>query len=390
MVRPRVLRVITRLTVSGPSTHVVLADRGLRERGWETLLVHGTVEAGEVEFDVTDYTIPMHRVAAMSRAIRPTADASSLASLARIIRRYRPDVIHSHQSKAGLLTRSAAMVASPSTARIHTFHGTVFGGYFGSRSTQAIIRAERLLGWRTHRVIAISELQRDELIAQRIAPPHRIAVVPLGIDLERYSGLDRTAARSALGVPNDTIAVMSLGRLAPIKRVDRLIEAFATVTAAHPAAHLYIVGDGAIRPDLERQAATLGLDDRVTFVGRSADAPSWYAAADLVALTSDREGTPLSLIEAAAASRPVLATDVGGVRDVVADGITGFLVAPHDRVGLGARLSSLLSDASVRATLGAAAFRAAARFDATRLVDDLDGLYREVLAELHSRTEHRR
>ncbi len=332
----------------------------------------------------------MHRVAAMSRAIRPTADASSLASLARIIRRYRPDVIHSHQSKAGLLTRSAAMVASPSTARIHTFHGTVFGGYFGSKSTQAIIRAERLLGWRTHRVIAISELQRDELIAQRIAPPHRIAVVPLGIDLDRYSGLDRTAARSALGVPNDTIAVMSLGRLAPIKRVDRLIEAFATVTAAHPAAHLYIVGDGAIRPDLERQTATLGLDDRVTFVGRSADAPSWYAAADLVALTSDREGTPLSLIEAAAASRPVLATDVGGVRDVVADGITGFLVAPHDRVGLAARLSSLLSDASVRATLGAAAFRAAARFDATRLVDDLDGLYREVLAELHSRTEHRR
>lgn len=387
---PRVLRVITRLTVSGPSTHVLLVDRGLGERGWETLLVHGTVEPGEVEYDLADVRIARRRVPAMGRAIRPVADMRSLASLARIIRHYRPDIIHTHQSKAGLLTRSAALIASPSTPRIHTFHGTLFAGYFGSRATQAVIGAERFLGRRTSRVIAISQLQRDELIAHRIAPPDRIAVIPLGLDLDRFRGLDRAAARSVLGVPEEALAVVSIGRLVAIKRVDRLIRVFASVAPAHPRAHLYVVGDGIARVELERQAAAAGLGDRVTFVGRSADAPRWYAAADLVVLTSDQEGTPLSLIEAAAASRPVLATDVGGVRDIVVDGITGLVVASHDRDGLAGGLSRLLTDTGLRATLGAAASQAAGRFDATRLVDELDRLYRDVLAELHPRTRNRR
>ncbi len=379
------LRVITRLVVSGPSTHVLLADRGLQARGWQTLLVHGTVEPDEAEIGLDDLGIPTLRVATMRRAIRPIADAQSFASLVRIIRRYQPDIVHTHQSKAGLLVRSAAMLTAPNVRRIHTFHGTIFGGYFGSRTTNAIVRAEQFLGHHTHQIIALSDLQRAELIDHQIAPVDRISVVPLGLDLARFAGLDRVEARRRLGVPADVVAVVWLGRLAPIKRVDRLIDAFAAARSSNPDSRLYIVGDGARRPELEGLAAAHGITSAVKFVGWSSDAPSWYAAADLVALTSEREGTPLSLIEAGAAGRPVLATDVGGVRDVVVDGVTGWVVPLGDPDRLAIRLRELLADPATRVAMGAAASSAVARFAAERLVDDLDRLYRSILPELPER-----
>jgi glycosyltransferase involved in cell wall biosynthesis len=376
---PRVLRVITRLVVSGPSTHVVLADRGLRARGWETLLVHGTVEPDEAEIDVAALDIPTLRIPSLRRPIRPGRDARSLTTMARLIRRYQPDIIHTHQSKAGLITRSAGLLAAPRVRRVHTFHGTIFGGYFGARTTGMFIRAERFLGHRTGRVIALSETLRDELLAHDIAPADRIAVVPLGLDLERFAGGDRAAARRTLGLAGEARHVVWLGRLAPIKRVDRLIEAFAAVHGRLPDAHLTIVGDGALRSELEAQARASGLTEAVTFAGWSSEAPTWYAAADVVVLTSDSEGTPLSLIEAAAAGRAVVSTDVGGVADVVADGRSGHLVAVDDLAALADRLVDLLGDPERASAFGAAGQAAAGRFGAERLVDDLDQLYRGLL-----------
>jgi glycosyltransferase involved in cell wall biosynthesis len=382
----RVLRVITRLVVSGPATHVVLADRGLRDRGWETLLVHGTVEPDEAEIDVDALDIPTLRVPTLRRAIRPVRDARSLTTLARLIRRYRPDVIHTHQSKAGLIGRSAALLADPGARRVHTFHGTIFGGYFGSRTTGAFIRAERFLGHRTDRVVALSGTQRDELLEHRIAPPGRISVVPLGLDLDRFGGLDRAAARRALGMAPDAQHVVWLGRLAPIKRVDRLLDAFARVHRRLPGAHLTIVGDGGLRPELEAQARATGIAAAVTFAGWSTEAASWYAAADVVVLTSDSEGTPLTLIEAAAAGRPVVSTAVGGVSDIVEDGRTGSLVPVDDTTALAERMIELLGDPDRAAAFGAAGRAAVGRFGAERLVDDLDRLYRSLLEKVPERT----
>jgi glycosyltransferase involved in cell wall biosynthesis len=379
---PRVLRVITRLVVSGPSTHVVLADRGLRARGWETLLVHGVVEPDEAEIDVDALDIPTLRVPALRRPLRPGRDLSSVTTMARLIRRFRPDIIHTHQSKAGLITRSAALLVAPRVRRVHTFHGTIFGGYFGARTTGAFIRAERFLGHRTDRVIALSETLRSELLARDIAPEKRIAVVPLGLDLERFARGDRAAARRVLGLAPQAGHVVWLGRLAPIKRVDRLIQAFGGVHRRLPEAHLTIVGDGALRPALEAQVRAAGLTEAVTFAGWSSDTPTWYAAADVVVLTSDSEGTPLSVIEAAAAGRPVVSTDVGGVRDVLTEGVSGYLVPVDDMAGLTERIVTLLRDPARAATFGAAGLAAVGAFGSERLVDDLDRLYRGLLEEV--------
>jgi glycosyltransferase involved in cell wall biosynthesis len=377
---PRILRVITRLNVGGPATHVLLADRGLRERGWQTLLLHGQVEPDEAEMDLSGVDLPLRRIPTLARPIRPVADAQAFAAVVRAIREHRPQIIHSHLSKAGLIARSAAMATS-SAARVHTFHGTVFGGYFGDRASGAIVRAERFLGSHSSRVIALGERQRDELIEHRIAPPERIRIVPLGLDLGRFGGLERLAARAIVGESADAFLVVAVGRLVQIKRIDRLVRSFAVLARSVPNSRLAIIGDGAERAALEALVAELGLGDRVRFAGWQADTPAWYAASDAVGLTSDREGTPLALIEAAAAGRPVVASDVGGVADVVLDGRTGFVVPPADEVAFAGRLERLATDSELRDRLGQAAPERARAFAGERLVDDLDRLYREILGD---------
>jgi glycosyltransferase involved in cell wall biosynthesis len=382
--QPRILRVITRLNVGGPATHVTVADRGLRARGWETLLAFGTVEPDEEEIDIVRLDLPLVRVPTLARPVRPVADLRSAVAIAALIRRHRPDVIHSHLSKAGLIARSVAMVTSRAV-RIHTFHGTVFGGYFGVRTSGAILRAERFLGRRSDAVVALSPLQKQELLDNGIAPEARIRIVPLGLPLDRFTpaGADgqRELARQRLDIPRDAFAIVAVGRLVAIKRLDRLIEAVALASRQIPRAHLYLVGGGAEREILERLVGSAGLTERVTFVGWAADTPDWYAAADVVALTSDREGTPLALIEAAAAARPVVATDVGGVADVVADGLTGFVVAADDMASFADRLIRLNADPDLREAMSRAAPGRAAGYGEERLVDDLDRLYRETLRE---------
>jgi glycosyltransferase involved in cell wall biosynthesis len=378
------MRVITRLNVGGPATHVTVADRGLRARGWETLLAFGNVEPDEIEIDIDGLDLPLARVAGLARPVRPLPDLRAAIGIASLIRRHRPDVIHSHLSKAGLIARGIALATSRAV-RIHTFHGTVFGGYFGERASTAIIRAERFLGARSDALIALSPRQREELLENRIAPEERIHVVPLGLPLDRYAGAGsaraRLAARRRLRIPPRAFAIVAIGRLVAIKRLDRLIDAFALVVAEIPTAHLYLVGGGAARAILERQVAEIRLENHVTFAGWSMATPDWYAAADVVALTSDREGTPLALIEAAAAARPVVATDVGGVADVVAEGQTGFIVAPSDTRGYADRLIRLGREPALRAAMSSAAPARAAAYSAERLVDDLDRLYRQTLRE---------
>ena len=378
------LRIITRMNIGGPATHVVLANEGLADRGWETLLVFGSVEPDEAEVDLAATAIPMERIPTLARSIRPIPDLRSAAAISRVIRRFRPDVIHTHLSKAGLLGRPVALATSRAV-RIHTFHGTVFGGYFGATATGAIVRAERLLGHRSDAIVALSDRQREELIDARIAPAARIKVVPLGLDLERFAMVRddaaRQSARSMLGIPADALVIVAIGRLVPIKRLERLIDAFAVVAGRVPGSLLYLVGDGSERETLQARVSAAGLLDRVTFVGWSGSTPDWYAGTDVVALTSDREGTPLALIEAAAAGRPVVATDVGGVADVVADGTTGFVVPASSVDALADRLTQLAQDPDLRRAMGREAPAHAIRFSADRLVADLDRLYRDTLAE---------
>jgi len=375
--RPRVLRIITRLAVGGVSTHVTLANQGLTRRGWETLLIHGSVQPDELEIDLAIPDVAMRRIETLARPIRPMADLRTAASLLDVVRSFRPDIIHTHHSKAGLVGRLVAMLAD--TPRIHTFHGHVFEGYFGPTTSAAIVAAERVLGARTSRLIALGPLQRQDLLSRGIGHPDRFEIVPLGLDLERYRSPDRASARRQLGLSAEAIVVVSVGRLAPIKRIDRLIRSFAMVHARHPESRLYLIGDGSERPAAEAQVMEAGLGDAVIFCGWRTDTPTWYAAADFVALSSDNEGTPLALIEAAAAGRPAAASAVGGVADVVTDGVTGLLAPAGDEVALADAMLRLADDPELRARLGAAAPGNADGFGIERLVDDLERIYEELL-----------
>lgn len=371
------LRIITRLSVSGVTTHVTVADRGLAERGWETLLVHGRVQPDEIEIPLPVPGVRSVRVGSLARPIRPVADAETAYRLARIMRRYRPDIVHTHHSKAGMLGRSLALLAG--TPSVHTFHGHVFDGYFSPRTASLIMTAERQLARRTSRLIALSDALREDLVRRGIADRGRIEVVPLGLDLDRFGGGDRTAARARLGVPGDAFTIVFIGRLVPIKRGDRLVRVFARVAERLPAGRLYVIGDGSDRAEMEHQAGALGLADRIEFRGWSSDSPGWYAAADVIALSSDSEGTPLTLIEAAAAGRPVVACGVGGVPDVVTDGVTGFVVPVSDEAAFAERLVQLAGDPRLASAMGRAGASAAARFSGARLVADLDRIYRDIL-----------
>jgi glycosyltransferase involved in cell wall biosynthesis len=294
------------------------------------------------------------------------------------MRSYRPHVIHTHLSKAGLLGRVAGIFAS-SAARVHTFHGNVFDGYFSPRMTRAILAVERTLGARTDAVVALSEMQRAELIDYGITSPDRIRVIPLGINLDRFGEIERAQARRELGIDPEVVVAVAVGRMVPIKRLDRMVRAFSVCVADNPHARLHLVGDGPERPGIESLVKSLGIADKVTFVGWSAETERWYGAADVVVLSSEREGTPLALIEAAAAGRAVVATGVGGVPDVVDNGVTGLVVPNGEESALAEGLDMLLRDAAARERMGHAALQRSGRFGASRLVDDLEHLYEDLI-----------
>jgi glycosyltransferase involved in cell wall biosynthesis len=319
---------------------------------------------------------------AMARELGPH-DARSLAHCRRELVRLRPDVVHTHGAKAGTVGRVAARL-SRAPAVVHTFHGHVLRGYFGPRKERAFRLIERGLARACDRIVAVSDEVRDDLVELRVAPAAKIDVIPVGFDMrrlsvpaERHAEL-RGALRRELGLADDALVVTFVGRVVPIKRADRFLAA--ALELRDSGARFVVVGDGDALAEVRGSDAARTLGDRALFTGYRDDVAAIYHASDVVVLTSDNEGTPVSLIEAAACGVPVVGTDVGGVRSVVEDGVTGYVVAP-DASPVAARIATLLDDAGLRARLGAAGReRVHARYAAERLAADHDALYRELLA----------
>lgn len=371
----KVLRVIARMNVGGPAWQVSVLTRGLTPPEFHTQLVCGTVEPGEADFiKLRDPTLPVTRLASLGRSLKLLGDVRAFVDLVRIMRRFRPDIVHTHTAKAGVLGRLAAMVALV-PVRVHTFHGHVLQGYFSPRVTAAVRLVERLLARRTTALVAVGAQVRDDLLAAGIGRPEQYSVIPPGVAAARV--VDRTKARQALRLPVDAPVVVFVGRLTGIKRVDRLLEAWRTVATADPNAVLALAGAGDLLDEVQQQAASLG--DSVRFLGWQSDLAPVYAAADVAVLTSDNEGMPVTLIEASMAGAPCVTTDVGAARDVVLHESTGFVV-PTDAAAVADALMLLLADADLRATMGvAAAKHAQAAFGTNRLVDDHARLYRRLM-----------
>jgi glycosyltransferase involved in cell wall biosynthesis len=339
------------------------------------MLVAGTessTEGSMLELGRLGQGLSPRRLPMLGREISPADDFRALAEVVRIAREFRPDIVHTHLAKAGTIGRIAARIAG-ARAVVHTYHGTVFRGYFGGAKSRVFVEIEKALSHLTTRIVAITPSQRRDLIELGIGDERKVVEIPLGLDLAPFlDAPDSNVARGRLGLPPDVPIVAIVARLVPVKNVGLFLRAMAKVSA--PAVAL-VVGDGELRRDLEAESATLGLTPRCRFVGWQSDLSAVYAAADVVALTSRNEGSPVSIIEAMAAGRAVVCTAVGGVPDLVRPG-TGVLVAPDDDEALSAALSDLLSAPARRAELGAAARRSVyPAYDASRLIADMTRLY---------------
>jgi glycosyltransferase involved in cell wall biosynthesis len=378
-----VLRIIARMNVGGPAYHVSLLSGRLDPDRFETLLVHGQVGRGEASFEelARREGCAVHPLADLRPEIDPRSDARTLRALVRLVREYQPDIVHTHTAKAGFVGRLAAALTRPRPLIVHTYHGHVLEGYFGPAKNALYRSLERGLARVSDRLVAVSQATVDDLVRLRVASPERFMVIPIGLDLERFRRPDLDAGaefRRASGAGDEDLLLGFVGRLVPIKRVDVLLNAFAKLREQHDDARLAIVGDGEERPALEQLAAELRVASAVTFHGFMADVAPVAAASDIAVLSSDNEGTPVSLIEAAAAARPAVATDVGGVRDVVGDG--GLVVPPGDPEAFAAALHRLADDPAERVAMGERAQRhVLARHSVDRLLADVGALYEDLL-----------
>jgi glycosyltransferase involved in cell wall biosynthesis len=412
----KILRIIARLNVGGPARHVVWLTQGLKPEGYETLLVAGVVPPGEDDMSyvaaaagVEPFTLPE-----MSREIS-LKDAVTIWKLFRLMRRERPGIVHTHTAKAGTVGRvaglmyrwltPAALMGQPRRCSfVHTYHGHVFHSYYGRSKTRLFLGIERFLArLATDRIIVVSEQQRREIHEVfRVGRREQFAVIPLGIDMSVFASWQsrQKRLRAELNADDEQVLIGIVGRLTEIKNHSLFLQAAAFLKKNTEKARFVIIGDGSLRSDLEEQAKSLGLSDHVSFLGARNDPEDFYPALDIVALTSLNEGTPLTLIEAMANARPVIATSVGGVVDLLGAASRpdtrqdvskderaanyqlcerGILVASGDAEGLARGLTRLIEDRQLRAELGARGLEFVTQnYAKERLLRDVSELYREL------------
>lgn len=369
----RVLRVIARMNVGGPAWQTSVLTRGLVGPRWESRLVCGDVSDGEADFvDLRDPDLPVHRIPVLGRSVRLGDDLRAFLALRREIRRFRPDILHTHTAKAGVLGRLAGWRVP---IRVHTFHGHVLHGYFGPVVTRLVRLVEGALARRTTGLVAVGARVRDELRAAGVGRSGDWTVIAPGV--ARPEVVDHGSPRASLGLPPDAPVVLFVGRITPVKRLDRLVDAMATVVDHVPDAILAIAGEGDDLDVVVERARPLA--ESVRFLGWRPDVAALYPAADLVVISSDNEGMPVTLLEAAMAGVPAVTTDVGSAAEVVVDGSTGRVVEPTVE-GLVDGLLDLLTDGDERRAMGEAArVRAEREFGAERLVADHVALYERLL-----------
>ena len=388
MVPTGVVRIIARLNIGGPAIQAISLTQRLEPLGYATILVRGTEEPAEGTMDSLADRLGVRPLRVGSLRRDPGwHDLRALGALVRIIARERPQIVHTHAAKAGTLGRIAAMLAPGRSGRIlvHTFHGHSLSGYFSPRTARFYLAIERLLARFTTRLVAVSEEVRDDLVSLGVAPAGRFEVVRLGLDLSQFGATpDDRARRGArfraeLGIPGELRLITIVARLVPIKRVDRFLR-IARDLAGRSDVHFLVVGDGELRSELVGSPEARALSTRVTWAGFRSDMPDVYFASDVVILTSDNEGTPVSLIEALAAGVPVVSSSVGGVPSVVRDGETGLTAPAEDEAGLGRSVGRLLDRPELAVALARRGREhALANYSLDGLVNRTDRLYRELI-----------
>lgn len=395
--KPRVLRIINRLNLGGPTYNATYLTKFMEDE-FETLLIAGMKDETEAssDFIVENLGIKPHYVKHMYRSLHPLKDHKSVNEIRKIIREFKPDIVHTHASKSGAVGRWAAIREGVPVV-IHTFHGHIFHSYFSSLSTRVFLEIERFLAKRSTHIIAISELQKKELSLDfKICSPEKMEVIPLGFDLHRFqenTTAKRKGFREKYQIKDDEVAIGIIGRLVPVKNHTFFLEAVKKLSSEtnHPYKVL-IIGDGELRKEIEEKAKSLNLDyttekdsvhdKKLVFTSWIKEVDVATSGLDIIALTSLNEGTPVSLIEASAAGRPIVSTNVGGIRDVVDEGVNAFIVDKDDINGFAEKLKLLVEDSNLRKQMGIEGIQIAfSKFSYTRLVEQMKDLYKRSMRE---------
>ncbi|HET6724259.1 MAG TPA: glycosyltransferase [Chitinophagaceae bacterium] len=392
---PRVLRILNRLIIGGPSKNAVYLTRYMQP-DFDTILVIGGKEDHEQDADflATANNIEPTCISEMKRSISPYNDWAAYNKLKKLIKEFKPDIVHTHAAKSGALGRLAAKHSNVPVI-VHTFHGHIFHSYFNSLKTNFFIRSERYLAGLSDAIVAISDVQKKELSGDfRIAAPDKFQVIPLGLDLDNFivnQDEKRHQFRTEFDLGDDTVAIGIIGRLVPIKNHSLFLKGLKYVLDnTSLKVKTFIVGDGESRVSIQQMANSLGIKytthtdsfhpEPLIFTSWRTDVDTIFAGLDIIALTSLNEGTPVSLIEAQAAGKPIVSTRVGGIADVVMENKTALLSEITDEKTFSDNLLMLVNDPSLRRRFSnAGKDYVINKFSYHRLVNDMSGLYHDLL-----------
>lgn len=387
--------IINRLNLGGPAFHVAILSKYLQE-GFEVLLLAGTKEDSEEssDFIVKEMGLTFTRLKEMKRSINPFGDYRSYKEIRKIIKQFKPDIVHTHAAKAGALGRLAAFNEKVPVI-VHTFHGHIFHSYFHPLKSKIFLWIERYLAKRSSAIIAISERQKKELADHyKLCNPSKIKIIPLGFDLSRFREnieSKRIDFRKKFFLEDDEIAVGIIGRLVPVKNHTLFINSAARILGnTSKKVRFFIIGDGESRTALLKEASMLGIDHSyypetkkksdLIFTSWIKDVDVCVSGLDIVALCSFNEGTPVSLIEAQAGNKPIISTNVGGIENVVKDGETALLVNNNDFNDFHKTLLKLIEDDELRTRLGTNSWEfVKEKFHYTRLIREMSELYLSIL-----------
>lgn len=372
----KVFHLVTRMNVGGVAVLLDNLMSNIDRESFESILVSGVCEAPEGEFlDSRKVDYSVERISTFHKFNKISDDFMSVISVFRLMRKFKPDIVHTHTSKAGVFGRIISIVAVPQAKRVHTFHGHLLVGYFSPFKLTIVKAFEKTLGLSTDRFIAMGTQVRDDLVAVGIGNNSKFAVLFPGLAKPKIP--EREQARKSLGLIHDKIYCAFVGRLTQVKRPDRVLEVASLVTQQNSDVEFLIVGDGDLAQEMKSKARASKLP--ITFLGWRQDIPAILGASDIALLTSDNEAVALTLIEATQAGIPVVTTPAGSVRDVAIDGENGF-VTSFDSQDLAYAVLKLAGNPGLREEYGnAGKKRSDALFSIERMVTDHENLYKELL-----------
>ena len=373
----RVMRIIARMNVGGPAVQVSGLMRGLNSPEFDHRLYTGFCASGEADYlETVASDVNAIRIEGFGRRVSLGGDLKAFLSLIKEIRSFKPHVIHSHTAKAGFLGRIASILSLNPSIRIHTFHGHLLNGYFGPFKRILVIFAEKILAIFTHQLLAVGDKVRQDLLAVGVGKSEKFGLMPPGLEIGKLP--NKKDSQEFYGLSQQSIQCAFIGRVTEIKRPDRFLDVVSEIKERGIAIEFFMAGDGEL---LETCRKRITHDDLpVTVLGWQSNIEQVLSAADVVVLTSDNEGTPLSLIQAGMALLPVVTTRVGSVPEVVLDGVTG-IITNLDVQEIADALEKLANSAELRAQMGASAQEfTLANFGVERLVNDHEELYKKLIA----------